>query len=557
MQIKVSELIVGFLESLGVDIVFGMPGAHVLPVYDALYDSKIQSILAKHEQGASFMAGGHTKASGKITACIATAGPGATNLVTGIANAYADNQPIVVITGETPTHIYGKGGLQESSGEGGTFDQVALFRHITRYSRSLQRTDYLAQVLTQASKALLSVNPGPVLLSIPFNVQNEWVDAKLLDNILIHSGTRHLVRWSWNGAEHFLKLLDAAKHPVIIAGYGAICSGASQAVVELSAQYHIPVATSLKGKGVIDEHSEWSLGSLGVTSSGIAYQYIAENADLLIILGASFNERTSYLWDAALLKERIIIQVDNNPNQLSKVFTADLEICDDINQVITSLLLVMRQQGIDTQSRLKSSQTLRRIKQASNNDYAMFCSGFSLIEAFYRKLAQHFINEEIRVFDDNMIFAQNFYDVPHQHHYYSNSGISSLGNAVPAAIGAQFAHQLPSFAILGDGGFQMCCMEIMTAVNYDKPLNVVLLNNSTLGLIRKNQHQLYQQRHINCDFINPDFASLARSFEINYKSVTSPDDLDDLFEHYDLKNTINLIDITMDKNTYPNYSSKR
>ncbi|MBZ0093996.1 MAG: thiamine pyrophosphate-binding protein, partial [Sulfuricella sp.] len=183
MKIAVSELIVRYLERLGIEVIFGMPGAHILPVYDSLYDSNIKSVLVKHEQGAAFMAGGYARASGKISACITTAGPGATNLVTGIANAYADKQPILIITGETSTHIFGKGGLQESSGEGGSIDQVALFAGITRYHKLIERTDYLPTVLNQAAKYLLSKTPGPVVLSIPYNVQKEMVDASILDQI--------------------------------------------------------------------------------------------------------------------------------------------------------------------------------------------------------------------------------------------------------------------------------------------------------------------------------------------------------------------------------------
>ncbi|MES9978609.1 MAG: thiamine pyrophosphate-binding protein [Candidatus Thiodiazotropha sp. 6PLUC5] len=258
MKIKVSELIVRYLERLGVDTIFGMPGAHVLPIYDALYDSKIEAVLAKHEQGAAFMAGGYAKSSEKVSACIATAGPGATNLLTGIANAYADKQPVLVITGEAPTYIFGKGGLQESSGEGGSLDQVALFKHITRYSKSIERVDYLPQVLTQTTKALLESNPGPVLLSIPFNVQSELVDEEILDELSFNlphapvSLTSDLV-------SSILELLNEANHPVIVAGYGTIRSGAQQALSELSNLLNIPVASSLKAKGVINERSDLSL----------------------------------------------------------------------------------------------------------------------------------------------------------------------------------------------------------------------------------------------------------------------------------------------------------
>ncbi|MBS1147898.1 MAG: acetolactate synthase large subunit, partial [Proteobacteria bacterium] len=171
MNISVSELIVRYLERLGIDHIFGMPGAHVLPIYDRLHDSQVKSVLVKHEQGAAFMAGGHARVSHRPSACIATAGPGATNLITGIANAYAERLPVLAITGETSTYIFGKGGLQESSGEGGAIDQGALFASITRYHKLIERTDYLGQVLNQATQALLGREPGPVLLSIPYNVQ--------------------------------------------------------------------------------------------------------------------------------------------------------------------------------------------------------------------------------------------------------------------------------------------------------------------------------------------------------------------------------------------------
>ena len=555
MKIKVSELIVRYMELMGIECIFGMPGAHILPVYDALYDSPIQAVLAKHEQGAAFMAGGFNKVSGKVSACIATAGPGATNLITGIANAYADRQPVLVITGEAPTYIFGKGGLQESSGEGGSFDQVDLFRHITRYAKTLERTDYLAQVLNQVTKALHSSTPGPVLLSIPFNVQKELVDAQMLEEI----GPRPRAPSSqqYHGQmDEFAQLILEAGHPVIVAGYGAIRSGAQQSISELSDLLQIPVTSSLKGKGVISEQSELSLGSLGVTSSGHAYKYISEKADLLIVLGAGFNERTSYLWDNTLLSGRKIVQVDLDHQQLGKVYDPELAIRGDIKSVLDSLLQTLRPQ---LEGRLKPNPmagSIAELKDSSNGDYSIFKSGFALEEAFFRKLADHFPANTV-IFDDNIIFAQNFYSVAQENRYYPNSGISSLGHAIPAAIGAQFAANRPTFAILGDGGFQMCCMEIMTAVNYAKPLNVVMFNNSTMGLIRKNQHQLYRQRFINCDFTNPDYRQLASSFGIEYKQVRTLADLDDLFENFDLTHAINLIDISIAKDAFPNYSSKR
>jgi len=558
MQMKVSEFIVAFMERLGIEYIFGMPGAHILPVYDALYHSNIEAVLAKHEQGAAFMAGGYAKSSDKIGACIATAGPGATNLITGIANAYADNLPVLVITGEAPTYIFGKGGLQESSGEGGSISQIDLFRSITSYCKSVERTDYLPQVLSQATKALASPSPGPVLLTIPFNVQNETIDSRLLDDL---SETPHSkTDAEYVGAHGKLvamgKLILEAEHPVIVAGYGCIRSGAQQSISALSELLDIPVATSLKGKGIINEHSPLSLGSLGVTSNGHAYRYIREKSDLLIVLGAGFNERTSYVWDDSLLRDRKFVQIDIDPGQLEKVFSAEVAICGDIDTTVRALVDEIGSLNQRKSANRNSSNNFAQEKGSSNDDWNIFRSRFSLIEAFFNNLSNLF-EQEVVLFDDNIIFAQNFFHLSGQAEYHPNAGISSLGHAIPAAIGAQFHRLRPTFAILGDGGFQMCCMEIMTAVNYGKPLNIVLFNNGTMGLIRKNQHQLYERRFINCEFINPDYQVLARSFGINYKQVRSSSDLKELFEDFDLASSINLIDIIIDKDAFPDYSSKR
>ena len=560
MKVQVSELIVKYMERLGIDTIFGMPGAHILPVYDNLFDSPIQSVLAKHEQGAAFMACGYARASGKISACIATAGPGATNLITGIANAYADKQAILVITGETPTYIFGKGGLQESSGEGGSINQCALFDSITRYSKVIERTDYLANVLNQVSKILLSENSGPVLLSLPFNVQKELVDLDILDSIVTD---KPVITVQTNGEQpsqqinHFVDLLKNSNKPVIVSGYGCIKSGAQSLVTELSQSLNIPVTSSLKGKGTINECSNLSLGSLGVTSSGYAFDYIVKKSDLVIVLGASFNERTSYLWNEDLLGDKNVIQVDINHEQLNKVYQADLTINADIKHTLSSVIDYLDEQTVEKKQLediIKYKDTFE--KKASNEGNSIFQAEFSLIKTFFAKMNTQF-PEGISVFDDNIIFAQNLLQVSTKNRFYPNAGISSLGHAIPAAIGAQFSGKTTMFAIIGDGGFQMCCMEIMTAVNYQIPLNIILLNNSSMGLIRKNQVQSYDNRFIDCDFVNPDYKKLAESFNINHTVINSEDDIGRLFDNTDFSSTINLIEIIVDKNAFPNYSSRR
>lgn len=554
MKIAVSELIVRFLQRLGIEYIFGIPGAHILPVYDSLYDSGIKTVLTKHEQGAAFMAGGYARVSGKVAACIATAGPGATNLVTGIANAYADRQPILVITGETSTYIFGRGGLQESSGEGGSIDQAALFQGIVRYHKTVERTDYLAHVLNRAAKILRSPKPGPVALSLPYNVQQESVDPAILDGIGSAADDPASARPE-RSVSALGELIDAARHPVILAGHGCFQAGAGEVLAGLSERLGIPVATSLKAKGLIDEGTALSLGSLGVTSNGQAYRYIVTQADLVIFLGVSFNERTSYLWDDRLLAGKRLAQVDLDPEQLGRVFKPDVALEGDVKAILTALAQRYAGGNVTTKDLRPFLAHIQDARHRARSEEAAPAK-FALAESFFSRLAARFPQEAL-IFDDNIIFAQRYFNVSRGNRYFPNSGISALGHAIPAAIGARFHTRQPTFAILGDGGFQMCAMEIMTAVNYGIPLNIVVFNNSTMGLIRKNQFQLYRSRFIDCDFINPDLGLLARSFRIHHRRIDSEDDLDRLFAEDDLTGAINLIEIMLDKNAFPDYLSNR
>jgi len=571
MNISVSELIVRYLERLGIDTIFGMPGAHVLPIYDRLHDSSVRSVLVKHEQGAAFMAGGLARVSHRPAACIATAGPGATNLITGIANAYAERLPVLAITGETSTYIFGRGGLQESSGEGGAIDQGALFASMTRYHKLIERTDYLGQVLNQATQALLGPEPGPVLLSIPYNVQKETVDDSVLAQIHFprkpanrHTTPTAAYDSTWasahSGSEsfrEFAELLRAARTPVIVAGYGCIQAGARDVIAAFSERFNVPVTTSLKAKGVVAEGTALSLGCLGVTSNGEAYRYLVDHADLLIFLGAGFNERTSYLWDAKLLANKKIVQVDRNAAQIGRVFQPDVSICGDILAVMEDVFDVLEADGMPPKSRERLDGHQAASTRPAGDDRAAHEASFRLMRSFFSGLAERFPHNAL-VFDDNIVFAQSWFDVSDRNHYFPNSGISSLGHAIPAAIGARcFAKDSPTFAILGDGGFQMCCMEMMTAVNYGIPLNVVVINNGTLSLIRKNQFQLYGERYIDCDFANPDFGLLAQSFGVKHYRIETEVELDALFADADLTGTINLIEILLDKHAFPRYLSAR
>jgi len=550
MDIKVSSFIVRYLERLGAEYVFGIPGAHILPVYNALYDSQIKSILTKHEQGASFMAGGYARKSGKIGVCIATAGPGATNLVTGLANAYMDRLPVLAITGETPTYSFGKGALQESTGEGACINQFDIFRGITKYNSIVQRTDYILNVFRNVTGVLTSRNPGPVLLSFPYNVLKETVDEALLDQINFSDG-RLKTGEDTVPLEKIFALLKTASHPVVLAGYGSVLSNAEDSISRFCMNAKIPVATSLKARGIIPETSELSLGVLGITSSESAFRYIADQADVLVIAGASFGERTSYNWNTGLLEGKKIIQIDNDETQLNKVFTADFALNCDVNRFFGMLNSRLDREPLGP----KDLNVASDYKTKYSNHLARD-NEFLLVSRFLSRLNEHF-GGDVLIFDDNIIYMQRFCHISSSRSYFPNTGLSSLGHAVPAAIGAKLASSQPVIALLGDGGFQMCCMEIMTAVNYGIPVTVVLLNNSSLGLVRKNQFYNYSGRFIASDFINPDYNKLADSFGIKYYKVAAESDAEDVFGKVDFRRDINLIELILNKDEFPNYSSGR
>ncbi len=549
MDVKVSELIVKYLERLGTEYVFGIPGAHILPVYDALYNSRIKSVLAKHEQGAAFMAGGYARVSGKPGVCIATAGPGATNFVTGLANAYMDSLPVLALTGETPTYSFGKGALQESSGEGSCIDQRDIFRGITKYNSLLQRTDYLLTVLRKTTGILLSKNPGPVLLSIPYNVLKETVDSSLLDHINFDAG--YAFSDTLIPADAMVSLINNAVYPVVIAGYGSIAAKAEETISSFCVQTNIPVATTLKARGILPETSSLSLGVLGITSNELAFRYISEKADLLIIVGASFGERTSCNWSNELIKGKKIIQIDNNENHINKVFTADIALEADVKKVFDRLNEKVSAHAV----RPKDPKEVMHYKVKYQN-HDTRDNEFVLVSHFLNMLNNHF-NGDVSVFDDNIIYMQRFCPVLKSRSYFPNSGISSLGHALPAAIGAKLVTKKPVVAILGDGGFQMCCMEIMTAVNHNVPVSIVLLNNASLGLVRKNQFYNYAGRFIASGFINPDYRKLADAFNVEYFRVSAMAEAESVFETADFNNRINLIEVILDKDEFPKYSSGR
>jgi len=352
-------------------------------------------------------------------------------------------------------------------------------------------------------------------------------------------------------ADNIVSLVNNSVHPVVVAGFGAIAADAEEAISNFCIHTNIPIATTLKARGILPETSPLSLGVLGITSNELAFKYITEKADLLIIAGASFGERTSYNWNDELIQGKKIIQIDTNEEHLNKVFTADIALNTDVEKVFSFLSINAGTQIISPKDPKEVIHYKSKYLNQDTRD-----NEFLLVSHFLNMLNDHF-KGDVAVFDDNIIYMQRFCPVLKSRSYFPNSGISSLGHAVPAAIGAKFSTEKPVIALLGDGGFQMCCMEIMTAVNYNIPLTIILLNNASLGLVRKNQLYNYAGRFIASEFINPDYGKLAESFNIAYFRVASPADAESIFKTADFGNEINLVELILDKDEFPKYSSGR
>ncbi|MCX7897404.1 MAG: thiamine pyrophosphate-binding protein [Rhodocyclaceae bacterium] len=537
MSFSIAQALVRFAERLGIRRCYGMPGAHILPVYDALHGSTIAAILAKHEQGAGFMALGEARATGSPAACLVTAGPGATNLITPLASAYADRIPLLALCGETSTTLFGRGGLQEASGEGGAIDLLQLLAPVTRYAKRIERADYLPQVFQQAALALRGAEAGPVALIVPFNVQREAAPEQVFARFSLP--TQPLCAPPEDRLREIIAQLEHARAPLILAGAGCHDPRAADALAALSHRLSIPVATTLKAKGVIDETDPFALGCLGVTSDGEARRWL-ENADLLLLLGTGFTERTSYLWEPRLLAGKRLIQIDRDARQIGRNFVPDIALAADLGAALPRLLEL-----------LAPAQTPR---PAPKRRAIHAPAHFAVIADFFAHLRTL---PSSQTFDDNIILAQSYLRASPSHRYFPNTGISALGHAIPAAIGARLACAQPTFAVLGDGGFQMCGFELMTAINHRAPLNVLLINNGSLGLIRKNQCQHYQGRLIACDFTNPDFRRLASAFGFRHHRLAAVSDVAALFAEADLAEGYNLIEIPWDKNVFPHYRVER
>ncbi|MCD6166873.1 biosynthetic-type acetolactate synthase large subunit [bacterium] len=481
MSKKGAEIIIDILRCEGVKDLFGIPGGAVIDIFDMLYDADINFYLMRHEQAAAHAADGYARATGKVGVCIATSGPGATNLVTGIATAYMDSIPLVALTGQVATKLIGNDAFQEA-------DTTGITRPITKHNYLVRTTDELPRILKEAFYLARTGRPGPVLVDLPKDVQQGETNEKYPDKIELRSYKPTL----WGHPGQIKKLANAIKHskrPVIYAGGGVISSGASEELRELAIKAKIPVTTTLMGLGVFPETHPLSLKMLGMHGTQYANYAIME-ADLLIAIGARFDDRVTGKVEEFAPKAKIA-HIDIDPSSIRKNVNVDIPVVGDVKNVLSELNKIL--QPGDTSEWLKQIEQWKRDYPLTYREDGNLKPQYVIEQIYEVTKGKAIITTEV---GQNQMWAAQFYKFTKPRTFLSSGGLGTMGYGFPAALGAQVAcpdHIV--FDVAGDGSFQMNIQELATAVNNNLPVKIAILNNGYLGMVRQWQEMFYNKRY--------------------------------------------------------------
>jgi acetolactate synthase I/II/III large subunit len=504
MRYNGAEIIIRLLEQAGITIVAGIPGGSNLPLYNALFKSTIRHVLARHEQGAGFIAQGMARSTGKPAVCFATSGPGATNLVTAIADAKLDSVPIIAITGQVPTSMIGTDAFQE-------VDTYGMTLPITKHNFLVKSAAELLTIIPRAFSIAISGRPGPVLVDVPKDVQLEDIEVDFWPE----PGTVYpRPKIDHGSVRKAAALINKAKRPVIYGGGGIIASGHPELVEELAVRGTIPVALTLMGLGAFPPRHHLYLGMLGMHGTPSA-NMILNDADLLIALGVRFDDRA--IGKAAQFCPRAsVLHIDVDEAELHKIRRADLGLSGDLGDILAELLPLVDWDG--RKNWMDRVFELRRL----HSFVSIPAEEVHPVEIM--KIVQSVIPEDTIVCTDvgqhQMWVAQSFlFNQPRM--LLTSGGLGTMGFGLPAAIGAALAN--PGHRVLcisGDGSLQMNLQELATLSELRLPVTVLVMNNGHLGLVRQQQELFYDENYIACRFeVNLDFAALARQFGLSGYNV--------------------------------------
>jgi acetolactate synthase-1/2/3 large subunit len=501
------------LQREGVETIFGYPGGSVLPIYDELYESPLRHILVRHEQAAAHAADGYARASGRVGVCLATSGPGACNLVTGIATAYMDSSAVVAITGQVPTTMLGNDAFQES-------DITGITMPITKHNYLVKKTEDIGRVVSEAFYIAGTGRKGPVLIDLPKDVCTRQIEYGEGPEKVTLRGYQPTIRGHRRQIEKALEMMAKAERPLIYAGGGVIASDASKELVQLAELMQIPITTTLMGLGAIPGDHPLNLGMLGMHGTEYANFAVIE-CDFLFAIGVRFDDRVTGKLDTFAPHARIV-HIDIDPAEIGKNKRVDVPIVGDVKAVLAEMLTTLKKEGA-----LEAWH--KKLKHWKQHHPLRYKSDGKLRPQFILQQMSELLGANSVVVSEvgqNQMWTAQYYSFKRPRQWITSGGLGTMGFGFPAAIGAHFAvPDLPVFDVAGDGSIQMNIQELSTVAFNRIPVKIAVLNNRYLGMVRQWQELFYDRRYSFTELPPVDFVKIAQAYGVDAVRVESSDDV--------------------------------
>ena len=536
-----AEKLIQCLERDGVEYIFGLSGGAAIPIFDALVESKIKLILVRHEQGATHMADGYARATGKPGVVLVTSGPGATNTVTGLLTAQMDSVPIIVLCGQQVTAVLGKDAFQEADVTGITYPVV-------KHSYLVKDAGEIPRITREAFHIATTGRPGPVLIDLPKDITQGPCMAPFVDTVDV-PGYELPGRGSSDAVAAAADYLKAAKRPLLYVGNGAVIADAGKAVMTLAEKLRAPLVNTLLGKGATDETHPLHLGMLGMHGTAYANKAVV-NCDLIMAIGARWDDRITGKLDE-FCTDAIKIHIDIDPSEFNKMIVPDVSIMGDARLVVEDLIPLI--QPADTDEWLAQCAEWRRKYPLKYPKQGGLRAQRVLDGLNQLTRGQAVIATDV---GQHQMWAAQFLLATSNRHWLSSGGAGTMGFGFPAAIGAQFGcPDKKVWAVVGDGGFQMTQAELATAAIHDLPVKCLIINNNYLGMVRQWQELFFENRLSGVDLEgNPDFAKLAQAYGVKAFRIKRPADVDRILQEahdYDAGPCVVVADVVKEDNVFP------